>query len=166
MAKEHSFDIVSKVDMQILKDVVNVATKTIKGRYDLKGGANSIELNEKENTLTFTAESEMSLTALKDIFSQSGIKRDISTKAFEFSPIEKAFSGNIRVTAKVKQGIDKESAKKINALIKDGDFKAKTQIQDEQIRVTSKDIDTLQNIITMLRSQKDLDIALQFLNFR
>ena len=166
MAKECSFDIVSKVDTQILKDAVNVAEKTIKGRYDLNKGDNKIELDAKCETITFIAASDMAMNALKEIVINCCIKKEISTKAFEFSEKEKAFGGNIRMSAKVKQGIDKENASKITKLIKDGGFKVKTQIQDEQIRVTSKDIDTLQEVIAALRADDSINIALQFTNYR
>ncbi len=166
MAKECSFDIVSKVDTQILKDAVNVAEKTIKGRYDLNKGDNKIELDAKCETITFIAASDMAMNALKEIVIYCCIKKEISTKAFEFSEKEKAFGGNIRMSAKVKQGIDKENASKITKLIKDGGFKVKTQIQDEQIRVTSKDIDTLQEVIAALRADDSINIALQFTNYR
>ena len=166
MAKECSFDIVSKVDTQILKDAVNVAEKTIKGRYDLNKGDNKIELDAKCETITFIAASDMAMNALKEIVINCCIKKEISTKAFEFSEKEKAFGGNIRMSAKVKQGIDKENASKITKLIKDSGFKVKTQIQDEQIRVTSKDIDTLQEVIAALRADDSINIALQFTNYR
>ena len=161
MAKECSFDIVSKVDTQVLKDAVNVCEKTIKGRYDLNKGDNKVELDAKCETLTFIASSDMAMNALKEILVNCCIKKDISTKAFEFSEKEKAFGGNVRMTAKVRQGIDKENASKINKIIKDGAFKVKTQIQDEQVRVTSKDIDTLQEVITALRTDESIEIALQ-----
>lgn len=164
-AKEHSFDIASKVDLQVLKDNLNVCEKTIKGRYDLKDGTNTIELKEKEMELIFTASSEMCMNSLKEIFIQAGIKKNISIKAYDFGKPEAAFSGHIRMTVKVKQGIDKESAKKINDIVKESGLKVKTQIQDDQIRATSKDIDTLQSLIKLLGS-KELDIPLQFINFR
>ncbi len=166
MAKENSFDIVSKVDMQTLKDIVNVCTKIIKGRYDLKGGKNNLDLNEKDNTITFNAESEMALNSLKDIFSQAAIKRDVSTKAFEYAKPENASGGSIRSVATIKQGIDKENAKKISDLIKNSSYKVKSQIQDEQIRVSGKAKDDLQGVMSMLRSDENLDLALQFINFR
>ncbi len=166
MAKESSFDIVSKLDMQSLKDALNTSEKTIKSRYDLKEGTNSIELNEKDSIVIFTASSELSLKSLKEIFIQNCIKKNISTKSFDFGQNEKAFSGHIRLQAKLKQGIDKESARIINNFIKEKAFKVKTLIQDEQIRVTGKDIDTLQEVIQALREYDKLEIALQFLNYR
>lgn len=166
IAKEHSFDVVSKVDLQVLKDTLNVSEKIIKGRYDLKGGTNTIELNEKENTLTITAMSDMSLRSLKEILIQNAIKKDISSKAFEFKEAEKAFSGHLRVTVKFVQGIDKENARVINDLIKNSNLKVKSLLQDEQIRVVSKDIDTLQEAINLLRSSDKIAIPLQFSNFR
>lgn len=166
MAKEHSFDIVSKVESHILKDVLNVADKTIKSRYDLKEGTNSIEYNEKDNILTFIANSDISLRALKEIFTQNAIKKNISTKAFEEDKKENAFSGHIRLTIKVKNGIDKENASKISKIIKDSGLKVKSQIQDEQIRVTSKDIDTLQATMKLLQADESISIALQYSNFR
>jgi len=166
MAKEHSFDVVSKVDLQVLKDTLNVTEKTIKGRFDLKGGTNTIELNEKENTLTVTAMSDISLRSLKEIFLTCAMKKEISSKAFDFGASEKAFSGHIRVTVKFVQGIDKDNARIINNLIKDSGLKVKSIQQDEQIRVTSKDIDTLQDAINLLRSSDKITIPLQFSNFR
>ena len=135
IAKEHTFDVVSKIDLQVLKDTLNVSEKIIKGRYDLKGGTNTIELNEKENTLTITAMSDMSLRSLKEILIQNAIKKDISSKAFEFKEAEKAFSGHLRVTVKFVQGIDKENARIINDIIKNSNLKVKSLLQDEQIRV-------------------------------
>ena len=166
IAKEHTFDVVSKIDLQVLKDTLNVSEKIIKGRYDLKGGTNTIELNEKENTLTITAMSDMSLRSLKEILIQNAIKKDISSKAFEFKEAEKAFSGHLRVTVKFVQGIDKENARIINDIIKTSNLKVRSLLQDEQIRVVSKDIDTLQQAITLLRSSDKIAIPLQFSNFR
>lgn len=166
MAKEHSLDIVSKVDMQILKDAINVSEKIVKGRYDLKGGDNKIELKEKDKQIVLLAESDMGLKALREILSQNCIKKNISIKAFEEKEKEKAFSGNIRQVLNIKQGIDKLTSGKINKFIKEGKYKVKTQIQDEQIRVTGKDIDVLQELIKLLREKEDIEIALQFINFR
>lgn len=166
MAKEHSFDIVSKVDLQILRDALNVSDKTIKGRFDLKGGTNTIELNEKENTLTITAMSDMSMRSLKEILMQNAIKKDISSQAFDFKEPEKAFSGHLRVTVTLVQGLDRENVKIINNLIKESNLKVKTAQQDDQIRVVSKDIDTLQQAINLLRSSDKITIPLQFNNFR
>ncbi len=166
MAKEFSFDIVSKVDNQVLKDAVNVCERTIKGRYDLNKGTNTIELDPKCETVTFLAVSDMALTALKEIFVNGCIKKDIGTKAFEFGDKEAAFSGNIRMVVKVKQGIDKENAARINKIIKDEGYKVKTQIQDEQMRVTGKDLDTLQEVMGRLRREEAITVALQFTNYR
>lgn len=166
MAKEHSFDVVSKVDLQILKDVLNVSEKIIKGRFDLKGGTNTIELNEKENTLTIIAVSSMALKSLKEILSQNAIKKDISSKAFDYKEPEKAFSGHLRVTVDFVQGIDKDNARIINNIIKESNLKVKSLVQDEQIRVVSKDIDTLQEAMNLLRGNDKIIIPLQFSNFR
>lgn len=166
MAKEFSFDIVSKVDTQVLKDAVNVCERTIKGRYDLNKGSNTIELDPKCETVTFIATSDMAMSALKEIFINGCIKKDIGTKAFEFGEKESAFSGNLRMVVKVKQGIDKENAAKINKIIKDEGFKVKSQIQDDQMRVTGKDLDTLQEVIARLRREESITAALQFTNYR
>lgn len=166
MAKEHTFDIVSKVDMQTLKDAVNVSIKAVGSRYDLKGGKNSLELNEKDSTVTFICENDMSFRSVKEIFVQNCIKKKISTKAFEFKDPERVFSGNIKIVALVKQGLEKENCAKINIIIKEAKYKVKTQIQDSQMRVTGKDIDTLQTVIQVLQSDESFDIALQFINFR
>lgn len=166
MAKEHSFDIVSKVDMQILKDAVNVSLKNINSRYDLKGGSNSLDFNEKESTVTIVCDNDMSLRSIKEIFTQSCINKKISTKAFDFSDPERVFSGNVKVICTIKQGLEKEHTAQINKLIKENNYKVKTQIQDNQMRVTGKDIDSLQEVIKVLRDNEDFDIAMQFLNFR
>lgn len=108
----------------------------------------------------------MSLRSLKEILIQNAIKKDISSKAFEFKEAEKAFSGHLRVTVKFVQGIDKENARIINDIIKNSNLKVKSLLQDEQIRVVSKDIDTLQQAITLLRSSDKIAIPLQFSNFR
>ncbi|HEY9856925.1 MAG TPA: YajQ family cyclic di-GMP-binding protein [Stenomitos sp.] len=163
MSKEASFDIVSKVDMAALTDAVHQANKEIEARFDLKGTGSELSL-EKE-TITAKAPDEMKLKNIVDILEGRMIKRGLSIKALDRGKIESALAGTVRQVIGIKQGIDKDRAKKITGLIKDTKLKVQAQIQEDQIRVTGKNKDDLQAVMGTLRNA-DLDIDLQFTNYR
>jgi uncharacterized protein YajQ (UPF0234 family) len=163
MSKDASFDIVSKVDMQEVTNAVNQAQKEIEQRFDLKGTGSEISL-EKE-TIALKAADEMKLKNVLDIVENKLIKRNVPVKNLDYGKIESALGGAVKQVVTLKQGIDKDQAKKIINLIKETKLKVQPQIQEDQVRVTGKNRDDLQAVIAKLKGA-DLDLDLQFLNFR
>lgn len=163
MASSSSFDIVSEVDMQEVDNAINQSKKEISQRYDFKGCKAEIEVSEDE--LKVSSEDEFKLNAVVDILKGKLIKRGISPKALDLGKIENATMGTVRQTAKIVKGISKEKAKIIISDIKASKIKVQAQIMDNQIRVSGKDKDDLQNVIIMLK-EKDYGIELQFTNYR
>lgn len=161
---DSSFDVVSKVDLQEVKNAIQQTEREIEGRYDFKNSVSTVEL-EGTDTLKLHSDDEYKLTALVDILQSKLFKRGISLKSLEFGKVEPAAKLTVRQEVKLKQGLDTENAKKITKLIKDSGKKVTTQIQGEQVRVTGKSKDDLQAVITLLKAA-DLPVDLQFLNFR
>lgn len=164
MAADNSFDVVSKVDVQEVKNAIDQASKEVNARFDLKNSKSTIALEGNE-TIQLASQDEYTLKAVTDILQQKLVKRGVSLKNLEYEKIEPAAGQSVRQKIKLKQGIASEAAKKIVALIKDSKKKAQASIQGDTVRVTSKDRDTLQEIMGMLRA-KDMGIDLQFTNFR
>ncbi|QMV17794.1 YajQ family cyclic di-GMP-binding protein [Granulicella sp. 5B5] len=164
MAADSSFDVVSKVEIQEVKNAIDQATKEVNARFDLKNSKSTIAL-EKEEAIQLASQDEYTLKAVIEILGQKLVKRGVSLKNLEYEKIEPASNSSVRQKIKLKQGIASEPAKKIVALIKDSKLKAQASIQGDTVRVVSKDRDTLQQIMGMLRG-KDLGIDLQFTNFR
>jgi uncharacterized protein YajQ (UPF0234 family) len=158
-----SFDIVSKVDMQEVDNAINQAKKEIAQRYDFKGTENELEL--ENDTLKILAADDYKLQAIKDILIGKLVRRKVSPKCFNYGKEEAASAGAVRVRATILQGISKEKGKEIVKLIKATKLKVQAQIMEDQVRVTGKKIDDLQEIMQMLKG-KDLDIELQFENMR
>lgn len=158
-----SFDIVSKVDMQEVDNAVNQVKKEIGQRYDFKGSKSEIEL--KEEAITVLADDDYKLKAVIDILQSKIINRKISLKSLDYGNEEPASGGMIRQVINIKQGIATEKGKEINKIIKDAKMKVQSQIQGDQVRVTGKKIDDLQEVIQLLKS-KDLGVDLQFVNMR
>ncbi|KHD85909.1 YajQ family cyclic di-GMP-binding protein [Heyndrickxia ginsengihumi] len=163
MAKESSFDIVSKVDLSEVTNAINIALKEIQTRYDFKGSKSDIKLEKEE--LVLISDDEFKLNQLKDVLLGKLIKRGVPVKNLDYGKVENASGGTVRQRAKLVQGIDKENAKTINTLIKNSGLKVKSQVQDDQIRVTGKNRDDLQQIISLIR-EADLPIDVQFVNYR
>jgi uncharacterized protein YajQ (UPF0234 family) len=164
MASDNSFDVVSKVEIQEVKNAIEQATKEVNARFDLKNSKSKIEL-EKDEAIQLASADEYSLTAVIEILSQKLVKRGISLKNLEYEKLEQAAGQSVRQKIKLKQGIAGENAKKIVAAIKDSKLKAQASIQGETVRVVSKDKDTLQQIMAKLRGG-DFGVELQFTNFR
>ncbi|MDO3676349.1 YajQ family cyclic di-GMP-binding protein [Paenibacillus ehimensis] len=163
MSSENSFDIVSKLDLQELNNAINQAEKEIATRFDFKGSKSSISLEKEE--LVVVSDDDFKLQNVLDILQSKMAKRGISLKNLEYGKVEPAAGSTVRQRIKVKQGIDQDNAKKINVLIRDSKLKVKSQIQGDQIRVTGKSKDDLQQVIALLR-KADLPLELQFINFR
>ena len=158
-----SFDIVSKVEMQEVDNAVNQTVKEIGQRYDFKGSKS--EITQEKDSIKVLADDDFRLKAVIDILQSKFIKRGISVKALQYGKVENASGGMVRQIITIQQGISKEKGKEIIALIKETKLKVQGQIQDDQVRVTGKNIDDLQDVIKLLKG-KDLDVELQFLNFR
>ena len=158
-----SFDIVSKVDMQEVDNAVNQTIKEIGQRYDFKGTKSEVTL-EKES-IKVLADDDFKLKAIVDILQSKFVKRNISPKSLQYGKVEAASGSMVRQIITLQVGISKEKGKEIGQVIKDTKLKVQSQIQDDQLRVTGKNIDDLQECIKVLKG-KDLDIDLQFVNFR
>lgn len=165
MADTFSFDIISKVDMQEVLNSVNQANKEITTRYDFKGSKSEVSLNQGENQISLLADDDMKLKAVVDILQSKLIKRNISLKALSFNKEESASGGMIRQTITIQSGIDKDKAKEITKFIKATKVKVQAAIQEDQVRVTGKKKDDLQEIITQLK-EKDFGIHMDFANYR
>ncbi len=160
---DSSFDVVSKVDHQEADNALNQAAKEVEQRYDFKGTGASIEWSG-ENIL-IKANSDERAKAVLDVFQTKLIKRGISLKSLDSSEPQ-ASGKEVRINCSLKNGIDQEQAKKISKLIRDqGPKSVKAQIQGDELRVSSKSRDDLQDVIALLKGA-DLEVALQFTNYR
>jgi len=164
MASDSSFDVVSKVELQEVKNAIDQATKEVHARFDLKDSKSKIELEGTE-TIQLASADEYKLKAVVEILSQKLVKRGVSLKNLEFEKIEAAAGQSVRQKIRLVQGIPSDKAKIIVAAIKDSKKKAQASIQGDTVRVVSKDKDTLQEIMALLRG-KDVGVELQFVNFR
>ena len=166
MAQESSFDIVSKVDLQEVRNAVSQAMKEVQQRFDFKGSKAQITLNETEHTLELRAEDDTKLKALGELLRTRLAKRQLPMKAFDFAPGEVVGGGMRRQDVKMQNGITSDKAREIVKLIKNTKRKVQAAIQAEQIRVSGKAKDDLQAIMTMLRADESLGIDMQFVNYR
>lgn len=165
MADEFSFDVVSKVDMQAMDDAVNAASKELTVRFDFRGSISKFELDKKAGQITLSSDDEGKLKSVVEILRSRIAKRGIDQKALDFQKVETALGGTVRQVVKIAQGIPTEKAKAMTADIKSSKIKVTPSIQSDQLRVTSKSKDTLQQAIALLKS-KDYGIPLQFTNYR
>ncbi|MBS1821523.1 MAG: YajQ family cyclic di-GMP-binding protein [Acidobacteria bacterium] len=164
MASDNSFDVVSKVEIQEVKNAIDQASKEVHARFDLKDSKSSIEL-QGQDVIQLASQDEYKLKAVIEILSQKLVKRGVSLKNIEYEKIEPAAGSSVRQKIKLKQGINSDAAKKIVALIKDSKLKAQASIQGDTVRVVSKDRDILQQIMGKLRGG-DFGVELQFTNYR
>lgn len=160
-----SFDIVNKIDIQTLDNAINVARKDIAGRYDFKGSKSSIELDKKLLNIHILTESEMRIEAIEDTIRSRMIKQGLNPLALDFGKEQYASGNLLKKDIKIKQGIDKETAKKIVKHIKELKLKVEAQIMDEQVRITGKKIDELQSVISSVRAV-NFEIPVQFVNMK
>jgi uncharacterized protein YajQ (UPF0234 family) len=164
MASDNSFDVVSKVELQEVKNAIDQASKEVHARFDLKDSKSKIELEGTE-AIQLASQDEYKLQAVIEILSQKLVKRGVSLKNLEYEKIEPAANSSVRQKIKLVQGIPSEKAKQIVALIKESKKKAQASIQGDTVRVVSKDRDVLQEVMALLRG-KDLGVDLQFTNVR
>jgi uncharacterized protein YajQ (UPF0234 family) len=164
MAADNSFDIVSKVEIQEVKNAIDQASKEVHARFDLKNSNSDIKL-EGEDTIQLASADEYKLQAVTEILQQKLIKRGISLKSLTYEKIEPATGNSVRQKIKLTQGIASEKAKEIVRVVKDSKKKIQASIQGETVRITGKDRDTLQEAIALLKGH-DFGIDMQFTNFR
>jgi len=159
-----SFDVVSEVDAQEVRNAVDQASRELSTRFDFKGTNSSVELTDLE--IEMRSSSEDRLTALRQVLEEKLVKRKVSLKALEYGKVEDAASSTVRQTAKISAGISSDKAKEVNKAIKALGLKGvQSQTQGDQVRVTGKKRDDLQAVIAGLK-EVDLEIPLQFNNFR
>src|SRR6187455_1389112 len=163
MAQQNSFDIVSEVDRAEMTNAINQTIKEVRQRFDFKGSDANVAL-EKESLL-LTAEDETKLRNMNDILQQKLVRRGVPLKAFSYGKIEPAAGGTVRQRAQIQEGIPTEKAKEVVKFIKDSKAKVQASIQGDIVRVSGRDRDTLQDIISKLKA-KDFGIHMQFTNYR
>jgi len=163
MSSENSFDIVSKVDLQELSNAITQAEREITTRFDFKGTKTKITVDEAE--IVIVSDDDYKLRSVIEILIGKMVKRDVPTKNLDYGKIEGASGGTVRQKIVIKQGIEQDVSKKINTLIKNSKLKVKSQIQGDQLRISGKSKNDLQSVMQLLRNE-DLDIELQFVNFR
>lgn len=160
-----SFDIVNEMDPQEIDNAVNNVHKEVATRYDFKGLHTEVEFQKKEKKINLVAAESMKLKAVKEMLIKHFIKRGVDPKVLEFGSEEGTSQGYVKMSATIKEGISRETAKKIVKEIKSLKLKVQPAIQDEQVRVTGKKIDELQEVIRVLKSKK-FDVPLQFVNMK
>ena len=164
MAAENSFDIVSKVDLQEVRNAIDQAIKEVRQRFDLKDSKSDIRL-EGEETIQLASADDYKLEAVTEILRQKLVKRGVSLKALTFGTVEPAAGSSVRQKVTLAQGIPSEKAKEIVRIVKDSKKKVQASIQGDSVRISSKDRDALQEVIALLRG-RDLGIDMQFTNYR
>ncbi len=161
-----SFDVVSEIDMQEVRNAVDQADREITNRFDFKNTNSSIELDDKAMSITLESASQDRMFALRQVLEEKLVKRKVSLKAIEFGDIEDAAGGRARLEADLKAGVSSEMAKKINVFVKDLKIKGiQSSTQGDQVRVNGKKRDELQAVIAALK-ENDFDLPLQYQNFR
>ena len=165
MAQDHSFDVVSKVNLQEVRNGVQIAQKEIAMRFDFRGTSAALDFQEKEGQFQLTADHEMQLRSVTDVLTGKLAKRGVSLKSLSFGTVEQTPTGRVKQTATLQQGIPGEKAKDIARVIKDLGLKVQPRIDGDQVRVAARQIDDLQAVMTAVRA-KDFGLPLQFENYR
>lgn len=165
MASDNSFDIVSKIEMPEVVNAISQALKEVIARYDLKDSKSSIELNEKDLKIVLASADDYKIKAVNDILQSKLLKRGVPIGNLDYGTITAAAGSSVRQEIKLKQGLETEKAKEVVKLIKDSKLKVTPSIMGDYVRVASKDRDTLQEVIALLRG-KDFGVELQFTNYR
>jgi cyclic-di-GMP-binding protein len=161
---ENTFDIVSKVDLQEVSNAIQNALKEVHTRFDLKNTKSDIQLEGKD-AIVLTSADEYKMKAVNDILQSKLVKRGVPLKALSYGTIDPAAGSTVRQRITMQQGIPTEKAREIVKVIKDTKKKVQASIQGDMVRVSGKDRDALQEIISMLR-QQDFGIDMQFTNYR
>jgi hypothetical protein len=164
MAQDNSFDVVSKVDIQEVRNAIDQAVKEIRARFDLKDSRSVVELEDNE-TIQLASQDEYKLEAVKEILGHKLVKRGVSLKNVVYGKLEEATGSSVRQKITLQQGIPAEKAKEMVRVVKDSKRKVQASIQGDTLRISGKDRDDLQAIIALLKG-KDFGIDLQFTNYR
>ena len=165
MAQDNSFDIVSKVDLQEVRNAIDQALEEIHQRFDLKDSHSEITLQETEKEIHLSSANDYKLEAVKQILGQKLVKRGVSLKNLTYGTVEPAAGQSVRQKISLQMGIPSDKAKEIVRLVKDSKKKVQASIQGDTVRIAGKDRDDLQAIIALLRG-RDLGVELQFTNYR
>jgi cyclic-di-GMP-binding protein len=160
-----SFDIVSRIDLQEVDNAVNITKKAILSRFDFRNSKTEINLDKKDKKIHLVTEDEMKLRAVQDSLIENLVKRKVDRKCLDTKPTEMAAHGMIQREIAIKEGVDSDTARNIVKMIKERKLKVQAAIQENQVRVTGKKIDDLQEVIQMLRASS-LPIPLQFINIQ
>jgi uncharacterized protein YajQ (UPF0234 family) len=163
VAKENTFDIVSRVDMQEVRNSVDQAVRELRTRFDFKGSRSDIIFDGEE--ITLVGDDDFKLRNVVDILESKLVKRGINIKALRYGKVEPAAKDTVRQKLTLVQGVDKEQSKIITKLVKDSKLKVQVSIQGDQVRVSGKNRDDLQEIIKIIKDY-EFDIPLQFVNYR
>lgn len=160
-----SFDIVNKVDAQLLDNAINVARKEILNRFDFNGSKTEIDLDKKSMTIHILTENDMRMDSVTDVIRNRMIKQKLDPLCLDFGKEHYASGSMVKKDIRVKEGIDKDVARKIIKDIKDSKLKVQAQVMDDQVRVTGKKIDDLQSVIALMR-HGSYELPLQFVNMK
>ena len=163
MAAQSSFDVVSKIDQQELRNALDQTSREVRTRFDLKD--TKTEISQEDEQLVITTDTEMSLRAIRDILESKALRRELSLKIFDYQEPENASGGRVRQVIKLRQGLNDELARQISKRIREEFKKVTPQIQGDLIRVSGKNRDDLQVVIQALR-EADYPAPLQFVNYR
>ncbi|MGH9971553.1 MAG: YajQ family cyclic di-GMP-binding protein [Pyrinomonadaceae bacterium] len=163
MAQQNSFDIVSQVNRAEVTNALHQTIKEVRQRFDFKGSSANVVL--EKDALVLTAEDETKLRNMNDILQQKLVRRGVALKALSYGAVEPAAGGTVRQQAAIQQGIPQEKAKEVVRFIKDSKAKVQASIQADIVRVSGRDRDTLQDVITKLKV-KDFGIHMEFTNYR
>jgi cyclic-di-GMP-binding protein len=158
-----SFDVVSEIDEQEVKNAVDQAQREVATRFDFKDTNSTIE--HADGKLTLASASEERLKALLQVLQEKFVKRGVSLKTLDYGKVEEAAKGSARQVVTLKAGLSSDKAKEVNRAIKESGLKVQSQTQGDAVRVTGKKRDDLQDIIAFLK-EKDFEIPLQYKNFR
>jgi uncharacterized protein YajQ (UPF0234 family) len=160
-----SFDIVSELDLMEVENAINQTAKEIDQRFDFRGGKSSIEFDKTAKKIKIMADDEMKLRAIHQVMQQKMAKRNIDLRGLKYNAEEPASGNMLRQFIDLKAALEKEEIKEVTKLVKDSKIKVTTEVQGDQLRVSSKSIDELQAVMAMLRG-KDIQFPLQFINMR
>jgi cyclic-di-GMP-binding protein len=163
VVSQYSFDVVSEVDLQEVRNAYDQAHREVQTRFDFKGTGTTLSLDE--DMIELRSENENRLKAAADVLKEKLIRREVSLKALSEGPILAAARGSVRQSLHINRGISDEKAREINKFIKGTGLKVQSQVQNDQLRITSKSRDDLQGVIKALK-EHDFGIPLQFTNYR
>ena len=163
MAKESSFDVVCEVDLNEVRNAVNMAQKEIATRYDFKKSVSKITLDD--DALHLVSDNEGKLKSVVDLLQEKLVRRKVPLKALQYGAVEAALGGTVRQTVTLAHGIPDDKAKAINKLVRQRFKKVRVTIQGDSLRVFSSSKDDLQAVLQLLR-EEDLGFPLQFTNYR